>query len=112
MFSINHKRKEAMYFQCLSQIIGEEVKNANVHNPTVTAVKLSPSKSLLYVYLSFYSYPQKSLKNLNNLKKFIRFRLAQLRNQRKLPQLEFKLDDSLDRVNKIEKILNNLKKKS
>ena len=107
--SINHKRKEAMLLKALSKIITEEVKNSNVSYPTVTAVKLSPNASYALVYVTFESNSEQSLDHLKRAKGFIRSRLTQL-NLRLIPDLDFRIDTVLEKVNRINDILSKLKK--
>lgn len=110
MASIQHQRKEAMFFKAIANIISNEISNSAISDPTVTAVKLANDDGHLLVYLTFASHGEKSLAALKNAKGFIRSRLAKLPNLRHVPNLDFKIDDSLERSNRIEKILKEIKK--
>ena len=50
------------------------------------------------------------MKALERSKGFIRTNLAKRNDLRKVPELQFKIDDSLERGNKIEKILYEMNK--
>ena len=76
---------------------------------TVSRVRVSPDLSLAKVYLSFFP-PEKGkelLESIEKNKKTLRYDLGQIvRTQlRRIPELMFYLDDSLDYVEKIDKLL-------
>ena len=79
---------------------------------TVSGVKVTPDLGYAKVYLSFFNAKDNRL-----LLELIQFHTPQLRkllasrirNQvKKIPELEFYIDDSLDKVWRMEKLLNNL----
>lgn len=76
---------------------------------TVTGAKISPDLSIAKVYLSIFGSPnsQGVLDEIERHNKEIRKRLGNsIRHQaRIIPELKFFLDDSLDQVEKIEKLL-------
>lgn len=76
---------------------------------TVSAVRVSPDLSIAKVYLSIFP-PAKSQEILENIKrqsKTCRYELAQAVKDtlRKCPDLSFYLDDSLDYVENIDRLL-------
>lgn len=76
---------------------------------TVTGVKVSPDLGIAKIYLSIFGAKDSMavLDQIERHNKEIRKRLgAQIRHQaRIIPELKFFLDDSLDQVEKIEKLL-------
>ena len=78
---------------------------------TVTVVRVTADLSMAKVYLSIF--PKISPADFNRLfeekTKFIRHQLSQkIRNQvRIIPELNFYMDDSLDYIDNIERLLNN-----
>ncbi|MCI5055272.1 MAG: 30S ribosome-binding factor RbfA [Flavobacteriales bacterium] len=77
---------------------------------TITVVRMSPDLSIAKVYLSILGKNgEKVLENMNTNVGEIRFTLGnRIRNDlRKVPELHFYLDDSLDYADKIEQLLNN-----
>lgn len=80
---------------------------------TISSVSVSPDLGYLKVYLSFFKpEDKKELLDLIQLhKKEIRHELAKkVKNQvRKVPEIEFYIDDSLDYVEKMENIFNKIK---
>lgn len=109
--SVQHDRKESMFFRAVSQIVSEEITNSNVSYPTVTGVKLTPDGSHLTVFLSFESNPQKSLDAIQNARGFVRSKLAHIPNIRKAPEVHFKIDESIERGKRIDEILKEINKK-
>ena len=84
-------------------------KNALV---TITGVSVTPDLSIARAYLSIYNTKEKEavLEEIQNHQKEIRNLLGKnLRNLRRIPELEFFLDDTLDEVFKMEQIFKDLK---
>lgn len=76
---------------------------------TVTKVYITPDLFLAKVYLSLFGKTAKNelLKQINMHRKEIRLKLGnRIHNQvRSIPELEFLIDDSLDYIENIEKLL-------
>ena len=76
---------------------------------SVSAVRISPDLSIAKVYLSIFpsAKSQEILENLKKSSKTIRYELGQkVRLQlRKIPELAFYLDDSLDYIENIDNLL-------
>ena len=76
---------------------------------SVSTVRVSPDLSIAKAYLSIFP-PEKSneiLENINKQSKTVRYELAQAVKQvlRKCPDLHFYLDDSLDYIDNIDRLL-------
>ena len=82
---------------------------------SVSAVKITPDLSLARVYLSIFPSEKGAeiLANINKQSKTVRYELAQLVKQtlRKCPELQFYLDDSLDYIENIDRLLASDKKR-
>ena len=78
---------------------------------SVTVVRVSPDLSVARAYLSVFGVENKEelLSEINKMSYAIRKKLAaRVRNQiRKVPELKFFLDDSVDYAQKIESLLKN-----
>ena len=107
--SVQHKRKESMFFKAISQIVTEELTNANISYPTITDVKLSRDGSVLTAYVTFESNRERSFEHLNNAKGFIRKMLGSYSNQRIVPNIAFKLDTLAESASRVEEILKEIK---
>lgn len=76
---------------------------------TVTVVRVTPDLSLAKIYLSIFSpkEDQKTvLKHINDNRGQVRFEVGkELSNLRKIPELNFYIDDSLDYAMEIDELL-------
>lgn len=76
---------------------------------TVTKVFVSPDISLAKVYLSVYNVPNKQqivdlvTKNVSQLKKNLSIRIR--KHVRRIPELSFYLDETLDEIYRVNKLL-------
>lgn len=77
---------------------------------TVTAVRVSADLSVAKIYLSLFpvNNKQEFINYINGLDKQIRYELGnRVRHQlRKVPELKFFIDDSLDYIENIDNLLN------
>ena len=76
---------------------------------SVSAVRITPDLSIAKAYLSIFP-PERSAEILENIKKqskTVRYELAQMVKDvlRKCPDLQFYLDDSLDYIENIDRLL-------
>jgi ribosome-binding factor A len=79
---------------------------------TVVSVKMSPDLRIAKVYVSIYrsqTKPEILIKRLNTHAPEIRKRLGSDVDMRHLPELRFYLDDTLDTVERIDKLLRNVR---
>ncbi|MDR1763763.1 MAG: 30S ribosome-binding factor RbfA [Dysgonamonadaceae bacterium] len=83
---------------------------------SVTKVRISPDLGLAKSYLSIFPSERSDeiLKNINNSKKSVRYELGQRigKQVRRIPELAFFIDDSIDYLEKIDSLLNQTKEKS
>ena len=97
----------------ISNILQFELKNPKLGFVTVTDVQCTKDLSLAKVYVSFLGKQDRNdagLRVLNQSKGFIRSNLAKKIKIRKMPDLIFVQDTSLEQGNKIEKILHDIQK--
>lgn len=77
---------------------------------SVTSVRVSPDLSLAKAYLSIFptEKTQEIMDNINANKKSIRWNLGERigKQLRRIPELAFFLDDSIDYIENIDKLLN------
>lgn len=113
MSTVKHERLEAQIQKALSEIIMREVKDPNVGFVTITEVKLTRDLSFLKVYIHFLGAENREsagLKSLDKAKGFIRTELGKKVNMRKLPEISFHIDESMEYGQHIEDLLGSLKK--
>lgn len=97
----------------VSEIIQFELKDPKIGFITITDVTVTNDLSIAKIYVSFLGQKAREeagMKALERSKGFIRTNLAKRMTLRKVPELQFKIDDSLERGNKIEKILYEINK--
>jgi ribosome-binding factor A len=89
----------------LTDIYRRDVKDDAIGFLTITEVRLTNDLSFLTIFYTILGSENKreaAQKALERSSKFVRSRLAQRVKMRKVPQLIFKYDESLDYGNKIE----------
>lgn len=93
----------------LSEIFRKETARLGGVIVSVTEVRVSPDLSIARAYLSVFPSDKSAavLENINRQAKTVRYELAQAVRQilRKCPELQFYLDDSLDYIENIDRLL-------
>lgn len=103
MSKIDHLQTNIL--RTLTDIYRRDVKDDAIGFLTITEVRLTNDLSFLTIYYTILGSENKreaAQKALQRSSKFVRSRLAQRVKMRKVPQLIFKYDESLDYGNKIE----------
>ena len=111
--SIKTERLGNMLHREISNILMTEVKDEDLKFITITKVDLSSDLSYAKVYFTVLDDEKKDtvLKDLNNAKGFIRNELIKRKiEMRKIPELSFVYDNSIEYGNKIEKIIEEIHK--
>ncbi|MBQ3418903.1 MAG: 30S ribosome-binding factor RbfA [Erysipelotrichaceae bacterium] len=100
------EKLDSILMKEISSIIQFDLNNPDVGFCTVSEVKLSNDLSKAKVYVSFFGNNY-GIAALKRSKGFIKSTLAKRLKMRKIPDIEFVVDDSLERVSRIEEIINN-----
>ena len=111
--SIKIERLANVLSKEISNILLLEIKDEDIKFVTITHVDLSSDLSYAKVYCTVLEDDKKDkiLKDLNNAKGFIRSELIKRKiEMRKIPELTFVYDESIDYGNKIEKIIKEIHK--
>ena len=110
--SIKLERLGNIFVEAISKTIHEEVKDDDIKFVTITAVDISSDLSYAKVYFTnlIDADREKVTKALNRASGFIRGKLFELVEIRKMPELTFIYDESIEYGNKIEKIINDINK--
>lgn len=101
-------RIEAIIQKEVSSIIQMELKDPKIGFITITDVTVTNDLSIAKIYVTFLGQQARidaGMKALERSKGFIRSLLAKRMTIRKVPQLIFVYDESLEKGNKIEKII-------
>ena len=117
MKEVRLKRIESVIYRELGEMLSSVGRNYFPgHIVSVSGVRVSPDLSVANVYVSIFPFKDADqiMKEIEYNKKEIRYQFAQrVRHQlRKIPELKFFLDDSMELVDKANKILNKDKQSS
>lgn len=111
--SLKTERMEMTIQREISHILQFELKNPNLGFYTVTDVQCTSDLSQAKVYVTFLGKQGRNdagMRVLNQSKGFIRSGVAKKIKIRKMPELIFIQDTSLEQGNKIENILKEIEK--
>ena len=110
--SIKLERLGNIFVEAISKVIHEEVKDDDIKFVTITAVDISSDLSYAKVYFTNLIDKDREivLKALNRASGFIRGKLFDMVEIRKMPELTFVYDESIEYGNKIEKIISEINK--
>ena len=110
--SIKLDRLGSILTEEISKVINEEVKDDDIQFVTITAVDISSDLSDAIVYFTnlIDKDREKVTKALNRASSFIRGKLFDKVEIRKMPELTFVYDESIEYGNKIEKIIDSINK--
>lgn len=111
--AFKQERLEKLIEKEISRIIFQEVKDDRLRFVTITNAKLTGDLSIATVYFTVLGDEEQrkaTVQNMEEAKGFIRGQLGKVLEIRKIPELKFKYDESLEYGEKIEKILKEIKK--
>ena len=110
--SIKLERLGQIFTEAISKIINEEVKDDDIKFVTITAVDISSDLSYAKVYYTNLIDKDREKEGiaLNRASNFIRGKLFDMVEIRKMPELTFIYDKSIEYGNKIEKIIDEINK--
>lgn len=106
--SVKTQRIGALLAREISDILANEINDQDIKFVTITLVKVDTDLSLAQVYCTVLDTNKKDkcLHDLNAAKGFIKTELAKRKLEiRKIPDLRFIYDESIEYGNKIEKII-------
>ena len=110
--SIKIDRLEHSFIEHISNILKTEIKDERINFVTITAVKITNDLSFAKVYVTILDNEEKisMLKQLNKASNFIERELSKRIDIRKMPNITFVYDDSIEYANNIEKKLEEIHK--
>ena len=104
--SIKIDRLNNMFVEEISKVIHQEIKDKDVKFVTVTDVKITNDLSFAKIYITTLdNNREKVLNALNKASGFIRTLLCDRVKIRKMPELHFVYDESIEYGKKIEDII-------
>lgn len=110
---------EKEILRVISKVLLEEIKNPKISG-IVSVTKVSVTEDLKYADTYFSTLPpindeqkllnqEEILENLNQVKGFLRKRVAEEVEIRYIPEIRVKIDNSIENAIRITKLLNDLK---
>lgn len=111
--SVKTKKIGSMFTREISRIILEEIKNPNIKFVTLTGCDVTNDLSFAKVYFTCLNRDKKeeTEKALNKAADYIEIELSKNIKIRKMPQISFHYDTSIEYGENIEKKLQELKEK-
>ncbi len=111
--NIKNERIAGIIKKEVSDIIQFSLKDKQIGFCTVTDVTVTKDLSFAKIFVSFLDKPQyvnERLSSLKHAKGFIRTELGKRMKTYKVPDLIFTIDDSLEKGNKIDRIIKDINK--
>ena len=109
MEAVKLERYNNAFMEQLNIIFGTEVKNQILKSVVVTGVKITNDLSFAKIYFTTLDDDRdKATKALNKASGFIRSAMCDKIQIRKMPELHFVYDESIEYGNKIENIIERL----
>ncbi len=111
--SIRVKRLDSLFTKEISYIIMEEVKDPNIKFVTLTGCDITNDLSYAKVYFTTLKpeFKDETQKALNKAANFIEIELSKRIQIRKMPQISFHYDNSIEYGNMIEERIKEIKEK-
>ena len=105
-------RLESSFVKEISYILMKEVKDEDIKFVTITGCDITNDLSFAKVYFTVLNQEKKNttLKALERAKSFIRGQISKRIDIRHTPELVFVFDESIEYGNRIEKVIDELKK--
>ena len=104
--SVKIDRLNTAFVEKISQIIHDEVKDKKVKTVTITDARVTNDLSFAKIYFTTLDSDRKAvLDALNKASGFIRSKLCEKVEIRKMPEIDFVYDESIEYGKKIEDII-------
>ena len=104
--SVKIDRLNNMFVEEISKILHQEIKDRDINFVTVTEARITNDLSFAKVYITTLDNDRdKVLKALNKASSYIRTLLCGRVNIRKMPEIHFVYDESIEYGKKIEDII-------
>lgn len=105
--SVKIERLNNTFLEEISKIIRTEIKDERINFVTITAVKITNDLSFAKIYVTVLDEEKQDeiVKLLNKASNFIERELSKRIDIRKMPDITFVYDNSIEYANNIEKII-------
>jgi ribosome-binding factor A len=108
--SYKHERIESEILNLLNHTLKNEIYDEFIRKASFTAVKLTPDHSLAHIYVDTFdrAIVGKLVDKLQQSKGVFKRTLANEMNIRKIPDLRFLVDETIDNSSRIDKLLKSI----
>ncbi len=104
--SVKIDRLNTAFVEKISEIIHNEIKDKDINMITITDARVTNDLSFVKVYFTTLDNDRKKVTNaLNKASSFIRTMLCDKMDIRKMPEINFVYDESIDYGKKIDDII-------
>ena len=104
--SVKIDRLNNTFVEKISEIIHDEIKDSSIKMVTITDARVTNDLSYAKIYFTTLDDDKKKVLNsLNKASAFIRTKLCEKVDIRKMPEINFVYDESIDYGKKIEDII-------
>ena len=112
--SIKTQRIGSNFVKEISYIIMEEIKDPDIKFVTITGCDVTNDLSYAKVYFTTLNrkYKEQTIKALNKAANYIELELSKRVDIRKMPQLSFHYDESIEYGEKIEETIQKIKEEN
>lgn len=102
-----HDRLAGVLRRGIAQLLHQEVREPYASHATVTDVEVAPDLSIATVYVSAAPEVDRELllRSLDKVSGFLRSRVGRELKSRSVPALRFRYDDSIERGDRISRLL-------
>lgn len=113
-----HPRRLVRLNELIMQTVSQaalSLKDPGLGFMTITGAETSPDVSLVKIFYSVLGDPKQretTAEALERAKSHLRHEVGQLENLRRVPQLMFVYDESAERADRVNRLLNEIKKES
>ena len=111
MLPYRRERAGGFIFEEITLLLHNSVRDPRVQPLTVTEVELTPDRRIARIYMACYAGEEalkEGLKGLESAKGYLRRELGQLLHWRFTPELEFRVDRSRERGERIDALLGSI----
>ena len=109
--SVKIERLNNAFVEKISEVLHDDIKDKNINLVTITDARVTNDLSFVKVYFTTLGDDKKEvLMALNKAKGFIRSKLCEKMDIRKMPEIAFVYDESIEYGKKIENIIERINK--
>jgi ribosome-binding factor A len=110
MATRRQKQVSSLIQKELSDLLEKRVSDPRLDFATISAVKISPDLRHAHIFVSVMGNQQEAMEGFDHAASFLRRELSSRLALRYMPELVFHLDDSLERGERIDQLLEEIQR--